>query len=93
MWNPYFYSLGGLAFYLYNRQTQLQGPFFPETNEEEICIFWPKSSVDPLKKSNMATTNWINDLSGLYSLGGLHVYAKFIDCELFDESQIYLYIA
>ena len=35
----YFYSLGGLAFYLYNRQTLLQGPFFPKTNEEEICNF------------------------------------------------------
>ena len=33
-------------------------------------------------------------MSGLYSLSGSHVYAKFISwfiyCELFDESQIYL---
>ena len=39
MGNPYFYSRGGLAFYPYNRQTLLQGPFFPKTNEKENFNF------------------------------------------------------
>ena len=62
-----FYILGRLVFLLDNRQTLLQGLFFPKTNEEEICNFWPKSWVDPFKKSSMATM-W-NPY--FYSLGGL----------------------
>ena len=52
----YFYSLGGLVFFLKDLKTLFLGLFCPKTNQDKIFIFWPKSWVNPSEKNpNIAT--------------------------------------
>ena len=48
MWNPYFYSLGGLVFYLNDHQNIISRPIL---SKDKIFIFWPKSWVNPSEKN------------------------------------------